>query len=173
MIKVNYQDELVLPADTAKHKFQSLPVFKELFERNVYKMDIIEQQLGSVEDLVVWDVGSHIGLFSFMCKSLIPSSNIHTFENIPIRVQEQQKILERFSNIKINNVKLLGFANDVAKCRSYISRLDEDDINLYLRPIKNVSAISVNQYILEGNPPPSLLKIDMEGGEVGVMEEMR
>ena len=42
------------------------------------------------EKKIVWDVGSHLGFFSALCKIKVPECKIHSFEVIPIRVQEQK-----------------------------------------------------------------------------------
>lgn len=169
MIKVNIPLEIYLPEDSEQHKFQSLPIFREIFDSDCYNINKIKNIIGDKKP-IVWDIGSHIGLFSLLCKIKLNECEIHTFEISPIRVKEQKKILNNFSDIKINLCQILGFMPDVEKCKEYISRLDDYQINLYLRGIKDVPVISVADY-LKDNKVPEILKIDMEGGEVGIIEE--
>ena len=171
MIKINIPLEINLPEDSEQHKFQSLSIFKEIFESDRYNINKIKSIIGN-NKCIIWDVGSHIGLFSLLCKTRLSECEIHTFEIIPIRAKSQKQLLHNFNGIKTNLCQILGFMPDVEKCKKYISRQDDYSIELYLRGIKDVPVISVTDY-LKDNKVPEILKIDMEGGEVGIIEEFR
>lgn len=163
--------QLTLPGNSDRHKFDALPIFHEIYTRDCYKIETVKNILNKCDKKIVWDIGAHIGLFSLLCKINVPDCKIHTFEISPIRVEEQKKFLNNRENIKINLMQFLGFAHDEEKCKEYISKPNEDKSYLYLRGIQGVPKVSVEEY-LTNSDVPDIIKIDMEGGEVGILEEL-
>lgn len=170
-MKIKTELIIDIPEDNDIHKFASFPIFQEIFHQDCYRInDIINSS--DARQNVIWDIGSHLGFFSLLCALRIQKYEIHTFETLPIRVEEQRKILEKFNNMNINLCKFLGFVHDREKCKKFISRQDETVINQYIAEIKGVPFLSVEDY-LKTNKVPDIIKIDMEGGEVGIIEELR
>lgn len=164
--------EFELPDNTEKHRFDSKNIFNEIFLHDCYKIEHVKKALNISEKKIVWDVGSHLGFFSALCKIKVPECKIHSFEVIPIRVQEQKKFLKNFDDIKINLAHFLGYAEDLEKCKSLISKDSDVSTQQYIRDVKDVPKISVAQYLQQNPDTPDVVKIDMEGGEVGILDEL-
>jgi len=171
MMKIKTELFIDIPEDNDQHKFASLSIFNEIFHQDCYRINDIINSLNTQQN-IIWDIGSHLGFFSLLCALKMDNYEIHTFETLPIRVEEQKKILKKFNNININLCTFLGFIHDKDKCKKFISREDENIINQYIREIKGVPRLSVLDY-LKNNKAPDIIKIDMEGGEVGIIEELR
>lgn len=165
--------EINLPEDEPNHKYAAFSIYKEIFIHNCYDIETIKKISNKCSNKIIWDIGSHIGLFSLLCKLNIPNCQIHSFEVLPNRIDAQRKILEKYSDINIHNIHFLGFCEDIEKCKKYISKQDDNYINVYTHTIKNIEQISVTKFFEKYNTIPDIIKIDMEGGEAGIFEELK
>ena len=109
---------------------------------------------------VFLDIGGFIGLHSLICANSSDKSKIYSFE-------ANQKIYNIFlKNIKINNLK-----NIVLDSRFITSDDDIRNKNDFTNYNKNT--ITINSYLKEQNiSKVDLLKIDIEGLEVGVLKNL-
>jgi FkbM family methyltransferase len=121
---------------------------------------------------VFYDVGAFRGAYSVISKlKLQENISAHAFEPIAKNVEAMRRIcvLNRFEDCKIvplavgNGTLLTG-------------RLSEQDVVMFRLGDDEASpaeiefpAISLDEYIAQGAPPPTLIKIDVEGFELEVL----
>lgn len=141
--------------------------------------------------MVLYDVGANVGYISLMMARLAGASGrVYAFEALP----ENTDRLAR--NIRLNGLEHRIFAvncavidrpgtttfwpgpsDDTGRVEGAVGRQSFGQTGATIpgpaAPIQ-VQAISVDNFVFEqGNPPPDLVKLDIEGGEVLAMPGMR
>ena len=154
-------------------------VFNEVFKLNEYKVsaDVIKNAKHPIVD-----IGAHIGLFSIFAGCLNKEVKIYAIEP----ENNNFKLLEAHKNENIfNNWKLFKCAIGSNKMGvdGYELNISEDSINHKLEPkikiknpklkTQNVRVFSLEEFLDNNNIDlVSLIKIDIEGGEYDIFENL-
>jgi FkbM family methyltransferase len=135
------------------------------------------------KDWVCYDIGANIGYHALvMAKSAAEGGLVYAFEPLV----EARDILA--SNLEINNVHNVVVVGSAVSHKSGSSQLaqytdidqsslmDPDDVALTakvkkhpLRRVVTCDVTTVDDFVAAGSRPPSLIKLDVEGGEVDVL----
>lgn len=119
---------------------------------------------------VVYDIGAHIGYTCLLfAQSLVNTGAVHAFEILPSTVEFLKKTVEvnEFNNIVVHNVGL-GLSTQTVRLVAGPTAMTD----IYSTPRENEKTesceiTSLDQYVKENIlPPPSLVKIDVEGAEI-------
>jgi FkbM family methyltransferase len=130
---------------------------------------------------VIYDVGANIGYVSLLlAKAAGENGRVFAFEALPSNVRQLQRNLEL--NQMESRIKVCPFA--VADKTGQVSFLVHASGGMgkavgsagrdeqYQSEI-NVESISLDDFVFEqGNPPPTVIKMDIEGGEVMALPGM-
>ncbi len=128
------------------------------------------------KDAVFYDIGANVGYFSICVAKMVPHCKVIAFEPIP----------EHYNNFKthlkinnIGNIILHEVAVAEGETELLFSNFQNSEGNTYknesllFKSAKNtlkVKGISVDGFIAQGNPAPTLLKMDVEGAELDVLK---
>jgi len=134
------------------------------------------------EGSVVYDVGANIGYVSLMCAYCTgPEGQVFSFEPLP---QNQQRLecnlalnglQQRVSLVKAAVGRQSGATKFWVHASTSMGRLDSvlPDKGSFSSAI-DVQVVSLDDFVfVEGNPPPDLVKLDIEGGEVDALPGMQ
>jgi len=134
------------------------------------------------EGMVVYDIGANIGYFSLLLARKVDQTGcVFAFEALPANIQRLR------TNVELNNlgsrVKIvpvavierersarfgIGPSGAMGKVEGSAGR----DSVIYSKTI-SVEGISLDEYVYKrGNPPPDVVKMDIEGGEVLALSGM-
>lgn len=153
---------------------------KYLFWYGAYeKKEVTTMQTLLNADSVVVDIGANIGYYSLMAAQKAAAGNIYSFEPVTNNLQK----LER--NISLNGLAIIhpiqaAISNVSGSTTIYIS--DDDNSGMSgLRSAENfsgqsetVKCLTLDEAVLEYNLPKiDLIKIDVEGSEVNVLQGMK
>jgi FkbM family methyltransferase len=119
---------------------------------------------------VFYDIGAFRGAYSAAAKlRLRENINVHVFEPLPGNVQAIRRICELngFENFQINPLA-------VSDGNSLTGGVNELDAMLRLGDEASsakteFTAITLDEYIAGGGPPPTVMKIDVDGFELHVL----
>ena len=146
-------------------------MFNEIFGHGVYKF------VADNKTPLILDCGSNIGISILYFKSLYPNARIIGFEPCP----ETFEILQK--NISSNNLKEVILHNKAVHDKEdtlsfYVSsqHISQGGWSIKGAPVHNyelhkqmVQAVTLSSYI---NEPVDLLKMDIEGAEIMVLNEL-
>jgi FkbM family methyltransferase len=148
-----------------------------------YEIDLQDMISSKVEEgWIAYDVGANIGYFSLLFARVVgKSGNVFSFEAVPdniTRLQANLRLNEIGTRIKIvpaavldktGKVKfLLGPSGAMGKVDGSAGRE-----NLHQESIE-VDGISLDDFVYKDrNPPPDVIKMDIEGGEVLAVKGMQ
>ncbi len=154
-------------------EFQKL--YEEIFKKHVYYVHLDEPSP------FIIDAGAHVGLASIYYKSLFPRAKILSFEPLPLLVQcfRQNLLFHDIEDIEIvplaisdreGQIVLFHDAEPVNYWPSTTSIFPGAwDLRQKTKPIP-LSSTKLSQYI---DRPVDILKIDIEGLEMKVLQEIR
>ena len=149
------------------------------FFRQNFKDPFIDQKhlMCDIDDIIIFDVGSHIGDTIKKYKSVFPESKIFAFE--PTETS-YEKLLNQFGNDNSINVSLLGLSNKAEKKTFYLS--ESNNLNSFKKPnerawgfekkettmvetntLDNICSINNIKHI-------DILKLDVQGSEIDVLK---
>src|SRR5580698_5981734 len=124
---------------------------------------------------ILYDIGAFHGAFSAAAKiKLRENVSIQIFEPLEqnVRIIESVRRLNAFEDFKINQIA-------VGDGRALSGTVDDDGC-VMLRPAagdsaatKPVSSISLDGFVALGNPAPTIIKMDVEGFELSVLQGAR
>ena len=128
-----------------------------------------------------FDVGANVGLYSWEVNKICPHRKILAFEPDPENIKLLQKTLSAANllNLEIykcalsNEVsKVLFFQDSLTSATGCIAGKDKPWIERYLNSSANEIRVKTNTLdsVLLDNKTPSLIKIDVEGHEVEVLQ---
>lgn len=131
---------------------------------------------------VIYDVGANIGYISLMFARLAgANAKIYAFEALPANLERIRANLElnHAANVQLIHAAVLNASGEalfyvhesigMGKAAGSAGRRAES----YKAELK-VPALSLDDFVfLQGNPPPHLVKMDIEGGEVLALPGMR
>lgn len=118
---------------------------------------------------VVYDIGAHLGYYTALAEDLARSGEVHAFEANKDLCRYLNK---NFSHSK-NVYRVCGAVSDAVGDIDFYDATDADDsstssrfdvLGLHITPSR-VSATTLDAYVKAGNKPPTLIKLDIEGGE--------
>jgi FkbM family methyltransferase len=127
------------------------------------------------QDAICYDVGANLGYHSLIMARRAVAGRVFAFEPLP----ELCKVFQQNCAINgITNVHVLQQAIGASTCKVTM----EETITVgqaRLHPIGGpaernrelfeCNAVALDDFVAEGNPPPSLIKIDVEGAELDVL----
>ncbi len=156
------------------------------FWNGSYEMDTCHFIQSTVPaNAVCYDIGANIGYHTLiMAKNSGSGGLVYAFEPIP----EVCEVLTH--NAKINNMSNIVVVNNVVSCESgtltLVQNIDIDQAGLLedlpeeklsakitknpLRKTFTCTSITIDEFVAQGNKPPSFMKIDVEGTEVEVLK---
>ncbi|MFB6186643.1 MAG: FkbM family methyltransferase, partial [Halobacteriaceae archaeon] len=94
-------------------------------------------------DDVFYDIGGHFGQYACLASAILPSEQVYTFEPDSFR----QAIIRRNLSLNGRHVNIIGKALS-----------DEEGIG----PTPNITG---DEFVEDGNPAPTVIKMDIEGSE--------
>jgi FkbM family methyltransferase len=148
-----------------------------------YELGLQEMIREKVEDdWVAYDVGANIGYISLLlAKAVGENGRVFAFEALPdnlVRLEKNLRLNQIGAMVKIISAAVTNISNQVqfligpsgamGKVKGSAGRSD-----IHNKTIE-IKGISLDDFIFrEGNPPPDVIKMDIEGGEVLAMEGMK
>lgn len=133
--------------------------------------DFIFQHLNETSCFL--DVGAHIGYFSSIAASKCKQGKVHAFE-VDVNCLKYFKkniSINNFDNVTFNNVAISNSDEGV-----FIpdKRTPNNKTNIIVKRSKGrfVESVTLDSYLKANNLKPGLIKIDVEGAELKVLEGM-
>jgi FkbM family methyltransferase len=135
-------------------------------------------------DSIVLDVGANIGFYSLLAASQLQDGRVHSFEPVPVNVERMKRniALNGFDNITLNPQGAAGQAgqatlyvpaDDIYNIPGYRST-DAASLNQGLATTTTeeaVELVTLDDYVQQQSIIHiDLIKIDVEGAELGVLE---
>lgn len=132
--------------------------------------------------MTAWDVGANVGYVTLLlARAVGPAGRVEAFEPFPANVERLR------ANVALNGLAeyvrvhpaaaagisgglrfLVGRSNDTGKAEGSAGRQENYPDSL------EVAGLALDDFVyVEGNPPPQLVKMDIEGGEVLALPGMR
>lgn len=139
-------------------------------------VEFLEEHLGSGD--VFFDVGANVGVFSFLAATKVgPAGQVHAFEPEENNVACFRQTLEQtgFANVTLYDCALGAKAGIMSFDRrggAFSGRLT-DGVAGNIGSTVEVDVRTVDDLVDNGASAPSLMKIDVEGGEGAVLEGAR
>lgn len=158
--------KMILPAsDIGAHVLSMYRIAHHKSERRLTLWMI--KNIGDSE--IVYDIGAHLGYYAALAEELTHNGEVHAFEANKNLCSYLNKNFLHSKNTHISCGAVSDSDEDVdfydatdAEDSSASSRFDV--LGLHITPSK-VSAITLDKYIKAGNKPPTIIKLDIEGGE--------
>lgn len=135
---------------------------------------VIEECLGRGD--VFYDAGANVGIFAFMAATLVGEKGaVYAFEPEPNNVLCFQRSLESapVHNVELHDIALGGEDGNMTFDRrggAFSGRLVDSEDEIESDGVCEIQVRSIDSLLAAGMPPPSLIKIDVEGGEGLVLE---
>jgi FkbM family methyltransferase len=128
------------------------------------------------ENDIFYDIGANYGFYTCLAQEFIIDGQIHAFEPNPkiFRLLKENSRLDIFKNTFLNEIALSDktgeaeFYDREAGRHSGVSSLIKHSNFKRYKTIK-VKTITLDEYILD-HKPPTIMKIDVEGGEPFVLK---
>jgi FkbM family methyltransferase len=128
---------------------------------------------------VVLDIGANVGFYSLLASRLVgPEGRVLAFEPVAENAAriEANAIKNDLANIEIRSVAIgarPGRSQLFIGTHPGGATLSTDDLPHDLRGARDVEVETIDRLVEAGEiPPPALVKIDVEGGEVDVLDGM-
>lgn len=128
--------------------------------------EVIEEFITEIRpDDVVFDVGANVGLYTLPALSKLTDGHIHAFEPHPIiAAQLRRNIVLNPGMVTVHNYALGGESAEFTISEYELSDVDDGYYTQMKRGDDLVSESPIDQ--------PTIVKIDVEGHEIGVLEGM-
>ena len=130
--------------------------------------------------MTFFDIGANVGFVTLIAASLVgPSGSVHAFEPVP------ENIAAIRENLELNGIDWVelhetavarrsGSASLIDSTVSAFSRLEQITSPTEARDRIEVAVTSIDELLASGSvPKPDVVKIDVEGAELEVIEGMR
>jgi len=128
------------------------------------------------ENDIFYDIGANYGFYTLLAQEFITNGEIYSFEPNPkiFKLLKESSRLDIFKNTFLNEVALSNQAGEIEFYDSEISRHSGASSLIkhpYLRKYEviKVKTTTLDEYILD-HKPPTIMKIDVEGGEPHVLK---
>ena len=131
-------------------------------------------------DTVFWDLGGNVGFYALMANRFIGTGKIYSFEPIPfVRSIFEQHVELNKKHIQHDNINILPFAiSDHEREVAFSNDINQRDGNTYIKTAENftnakdsiiVKCHSIDELLKQGYDAPDIIKIDVEGAELDVL----
>ncbi len=120
---------------------------------------------------VFYDLGANTGYYSILAATIISEGKVIAFEPIPKHRDLFHQHIEKNKNRLSAKIILLPEAVTSHRQMLSFSKIDTEGAS-YVRNGNvqmQVRGIAIDDFVAEGNPPPDVLKIDVEGAEYDVL----
>jgi FkbM family methyltransferase len=124
-------------------------------------------------DEIFYDIGAFRGAYSMMVKTRFPGTVIHLFEPLPKNIESLHRISRHngFAHLTINPLAV-GDGSSLSgtiDAHGEMFRLGDSTSTLE----QQFSAVTLDDYIRQGAPVPTVMKIDVDGFELHVLRGAR
>ncbi|MBS4034988.1 MAG: FkbM family methyltransferase [Ignavibacterium sp.] len=150
-------------------------LFSNLFIRKDYEAYFVRSLLSIINERdIIYDVGANRGFYTKLFLSKAVNGKVFAFEPIPSNYESIKKLKLTEGNLNIFTLALgssrgkvsMSIGSDDLKATSHINTdKTDDDIEVEIDTIDN--------FILDNNPTPNVIKIDVEGYELEVLNGMK
>src|SRR3989344_8303444 len=121
------------------------------------------------DDAVLYDIGAHMGYYTALAEKLLAHGEAHAFE----ANKNLCKYLHwNFSNATTVHIACMAVADRIGEVDFYdVSDVEDSSTSsrfpLTEHPVapSKVNATTIDTYVHAGHKPPTVLKLDIEGGE--------
>lgn len=145
-------------------------ILNEIYNQNIYERHY-HPKLGDI----VFDIGSHIGIFSLKASRIVGTNGVvYSFEPNPINfvILKRNVMLNKASNVKISN-KAVSSQNKILQL--YLDPENTGGSSVQIKTGKtaqiSVSSITLDNIINEKNiQEVNFLKLDVEGHELEILK---
>jgi len=128
-----------------------------------------------------WDVGANIGWFSWRCATVRPDFEIVSFEPDAKNLQCLRRTTQRWQLARHTIVpcavaecsgRAAFFVDDIAGATGSLEKSQSFNFHHYghRAPEIEVETVSLDDFLARGQTPPSLMKIDVEGAELRILQ---
>lgn len=134
--------------------------------------------------MTFFDIGAHMGYYTLLASTLVgPAGQVHCFEpSVNTYAVLSQNVRSR-SNVKINplavssqraTLQLSDYGCEFSMYNTLATGNLEHSVREKIKPvIRDVQAISVDEYVAESGARPHFIKVDAEGAESAILEGMK
>lgn len=148
-----------------------IPYVQQFWEGS-YEVELLESLRNLVEsDAVVYDIGANIGYHTLLFAAMAKRGRVYAFEPLPEVMQTLRRNLSAngIENVSTVQKVVASDTGSIAIGRS----IYYDQAAVAWAGHGNVTiqceAVSLDDFIADGNVPPTVLKIDVEGAEREVL----
>ncbi len=120
--------------------------------------------------MIVYDVGANAGFYTLLfSKSVGEKGHVYSFEPYP---ENTNHLLRHIALNGLKNVTVINAAiTNIEKLASFhIAANNSSGFVSNNGALLNVPTLSMDKFIKDGYPPPDLIKMDIEGGEIQALE---
>lgn len=152
---------------------------KDIFWYGYYDKEVTATFLSFIEkDTVMLDIGANIGYFSLLAAQKATEGEIFSFEPVSAT---RDLLIENIRLNRLENIRALPWcvSNASGERKIYISSADNIGMS-GLAPAENfsglteqVESIAIDPWAATNGIEPTLIKIDVEGAEMEVLEGMQ
>jgi FkbM family methyltransferase len=133
---------------------------------------------------VVYDIGANVGFFALLCARLVgPTGHVYAFEPHPGNAKALRENAARNGLAQVIEVVPIALSDTTGEAKLIVSRwsafhrlegANDAEATRQDRGTIKVPVATLDDYVEQhGLRPPSLVKIDVEGAEIGVLRGMR
>ena len=128
------------------------------------------------ENDIFYDIGANYGFYTLLAQEFITNGEIYSFEPNPkiFKLLEENSKLNAFKNTFLNEIALSNqtgeaefYRRDIVRHSGGSSLIKYSNFRKY--KIIKIKTITLDEYILD-HKPPTIMKIDVEGGEPFVLK---
>ncbi|MEO7445653.1 MAG: FkbM family methyltransferase [Ferruginibacter sp.] len=139
------------------------------------ELSLLKNNLDTTEP-VFYDVGANVGYFSMTVKKLVPRTEVYAFEPMPDHIQTFRK------HLRLNNLHGIELVEKAVSGKSgpvTFSGYTDSEGNTYKTEsalFKNapstitIESTTIDDFVATSGKVPQLIKIDVEGAELDVLE---
>lgn len=158
--------DLILPG--LDRNSSSLSLYGILPNQNERKLTLwILKHLKDTD--IFYDIGAHMGFYSVVTENILKQGRVYAFEANRKLCRYLSNNFKNSSNVK---VECSAVANSTGETDFYEATNDKDSSESSRFPVfrdnivmKKINSITVDEYVARGNKPPTVIKLDIEGGE--------